>query len=175
MDQQTAAAAVTERAAYEDDGFEDFRAHVARTLAAATAGGERLFVTRPAPLFSAYLEAAPFGQRQARNCRACCHFVERFGGLVTIRDDGTLRSALWDPSGAPTAYADAARTLARAVEHLPVVGVFLSDERVLGTLVQGAQKCAPFGVWTHLSAPTDLRVRVTARGVATTYKLDRWD
>lgn len=54
-----------------------------------------LFTTDATGLFDAYLEALPEASRQHYRCRACQRFLEKYGGLATIGDDGRLTVALW--------------------------------------------------------------------------------
>lgn len=87
-------------------------------------------------LYKLFLDCLPASQRQGHTCNACRHFIERFGDLVVINQDGSIASAFWDVN-APAPYNDAIEAMAREVERSRVIGVFLSSERVLGTPLTG--------------------------------------
>jgi len=103
-----------------------------------------IFTTDAEGLWDAYLAASPEHDRQHRNCHACRHFVERFGGLAIIGAEGAIVSALWAP-GAPDEYSAASDELARIVARANVTGVFISSDKTLGTPTTGP--------WSHLSTP----------------------
>lgn len=108
----------------------------------ATANG-RLFTTDAVGLFDAYLDALP-GDRQYHTCHACRRFVETFGGLVTIGDNGQIRTAIWDERVEPPGYYSAAvYSLARLAHNAKVTGVFLSRLPVWGQPITGP--------WHHLA------------------------
>jgi hypothetical protein len=103
-----------------------------------------LFATDAEGLFDLYLAGIPEESRQHYNCRSCQKFVERFGGLVEIPDDGTgvFDSLLWEDAD-PDFFKDSIINLRREVNKAKVTGVFLSSDKVWGTPVTGE--------WTHLS------------------------
>lgn len=96
-------------------------------------------------LFETYLDNLPHQEmRQHHNCSACRHFVNHFGGLVAIDDDGKLHSALWDLPGMDgNFYEPAITALARKAKKAKVTGVFLTDQNTLGQ--------PHTGQWTHLA------------------------
>ena len=46
-------------------------------------------------LFDFYLSHLPERQRSAETCTACRNFVEAYGSLCTVRDDGSLQPLVW--------------------------------------------------------------------------------
>ncbi len=115
-----------------------------------------VFQTDAADLFAVYLASFPDGpERQHHNCSACRHFLQRYGGLAVIGDDGRLESALWSIEDAPAAYAKGIAALERAVRRALIVGPFLSSEDTFGE--------PRAGDWQHFSVrPTPASVyRVT--------------
>ncbi|SEL79670.1 hypothetical protein SAMN05444354_108268 [Stigmatella aurantiaca] len=103
----------------------------------------RLFTTDATGLWEAYLAAFPEEARQHHTCSACRRFVERFGALVTLDDQGIQRSPFWDEHLAtPMMFAPVER-LRTLAEKARVTGVFLSSQPVWGTPVTGA--------WKHLA------------------------
>ncbi len=92
-----------------------------------------LFETDATGLFPSYLEAcADPAERQKRTCSCCQKFIERFGGLATVNDEGLLVSAIWFAEGAPEPYRDAVDALQRKVSQASITMPFLSSETVFG-------------------------------------------
>lgn len=77
-----------------DGDFKMLRRLMQETFAAIPVT-EPLFLVESADLFDVFLGALPANLRQHYTCRTCRHFVNRFGGLVTVQPDGSLRSAIW--------------------------------------------------------------------------------
>jgi hypothetical protein len=102
-------------------------------------GGERLFTTDADPneLWLSYLTAFPEVDRQHHNCHACRHFIQQYGGLVTIDERGVTFPALFHHQDS-LFYA-----MSQIVRRAKVTGVFFSPKLVLGTPVTTA--------WRHLS------------------------
>ena len=100
--------------------------------------------TNPEKMWDLYLSNLPEEGRHVYNCRYCRHFIERFGGLVTVDDNGDVTSALWN-ADVPTYFVNAVVALQNYVERdtYPVEDIFISDARVLGT--------PKTGIWTHLN------------------------
>lgn len=103
-----------------------FRANIAE-------GKEPIFTTDADELFPAYLATMPDDRRQFHTCTACRHFVERFGGLVTIDETGQATSALWNVDDAPPEYRDGIAAMLKIVNRARVTGVFLSSDATWGT------------------------------------------
>jgi hypothetical protein len=101
-----------------------------------------LFTTNAADLFARYLDKLP-GEREVHSCSACRRFIETFGGLVTIGEDGRHVSAVWDVDAAPDFYRPAIKAMASEVLRSRVSGPFLSSETRYGT--------PKTGPWTHFA------------------------
>lgn len=118
-----------------------------------------------AALGDAYLSGIREDRRQHYNCHCCRHFIQRFGGLVTIDGEGRQRSALWafDP---PAFFLRSVEALHSLVKKAKVVGVFLSADKTLGT--------PRTKEWTHLAAtnPTPFKVRLKTAGQEVAEKLE---
>lgn len=112
-----------------------------------TSAGFKVFRTDadPATLWEIYLNSFhdPV-ERQHHNCNTCEHFIERFGGLVTIGEDGTLTPAIWDPADADEQYILAIDALYRQVKGAKVTGVFKASEVMLGQALTD-------NLWQHLA------------------------
>lgn len=89
-----------------------------------------LFTTDAEDLWKTWLSYLPDDEQQHHNCHACRRFVERYGGLVTISDDGDISPATIDD--APGIYSNAFRAVAARVSKARVTGVFVSSERSWG-------------------------------------------
>jgi len=127
-----------------DDKYEVFLGTVKNNFEKITKDNTPLFRTNSSDLFDVFLDNLPSQTRQHYTCNSCKHFVNRFGGLVTISDNGTVKSALWDISDVPEFFAKSVKALKDIVVNLTVSDVFKSSDRVLGFPVTGE--------WEHLSA-----------------------
>ena len=96
----------------------------------------------PDELWRAYLGNLRDDRRQHYNCHCCRHFIQRFGGLVTIDESGRQRSALW-AFMPPDFFLRSVVSLHYLVKSAKVTGVFLASDKVLGT--------PRTKEWTHLS------------------------
>lgn len=142
MSEATALAAVTIPDHDHDRDYAALEQALAAGVAAATAGAQALFRTDAAGLFDLYLDSLP-AERQVHDCSACRRFIETYGGLVSVEDDGRTRSVIWTCE-APAFYVPAVATLSRHVERARIVSVFRSREETWGTPVTGD--------WRHLHA-----------------------
>lgn len=114
-------------------------------------GLEPLFATDANSIWDIYLNSFnDAGERQYHNCHACRQFIQRYGNLATVDDDGLISSALWNESDAPEAYKAAVSAMAKAVRRAKITGPFFSSERVWGTPVTGE--------WHHyaIAAPSSI-------------------
>lgn len=103
-------------------------------------------------LWSNFLLGIDADRRQHWTCNCCRHFVERFGNVVLVGDDGVLTSAIWDETDAPAELRDAIWQLRQLVEDATVNGVFLHDKGALGTPEAGG--------FRHFSLNLDIRNRL---------------
>lgn len=143
------------------DGYPQFEQAVNNRFDSIINGGNnKLFKTNATDIYETYLSNLPVNAQQHYQCRACASFFNKYGGLVTIDDNGMMQSVLWDETAVPTFFAKAVRAVKRLVLSSQVVGVFLSDVKTLGQ--------PKTGEWTHIHAklPTALvyRDRVLTAG-----------
>lgn len=144
MQQPTAVA----DAAQHNHDHSEYRAFLARIQARFESrtgdGSQPVFLTDAENLWAVYLDSfADPANRQHHNCSACRKFIERFGGLAVVEEDGSVGSALWHAEDAPEAYAKAVMQLVKAVRRAKIVSPFLSCDAVLGSPEAGG--------WPHLS------------------------
>ncbi len=146
-----ATAVETNRGNHDDAEYDGFLGRVNTRFLGNTEGGA-LFTTDAPNLWELYLDGfSDPAERQYHNCHACRRFIERYGCLATIGEDGTIAPAIWNEGDAPDAYKLAIAALARAVRRARVTGVFLSSLPTWGE---------PWtGQWRHLAVkPTPTMV-----------------
>lgn len=129
----------------DEDQYPDLLEVVKRHFNSMVNAEKKLFTTNVTGLYEAYLGNLPAEARQRYTCHACKNFIERFGGLVTINEDGTMNSVMWDVANTPIFFLDSVYAMKEAVLKSRVNGVFVPDARVLGT--------PRTGEWTHFSVP----------------------
>jgi hypothetical protein len=71
-----------------------------------------LFTTDTPGLEPLFLEALPTEVRARYTCRACLRFIDRYGGLATIDEDGRAHPLFWEPEDVPEFFKNAALRLA---------------------------------------------------------------
>jgi hypothetical protein len=133
----------------EDERYEEFLQAIRRRFDAVMAAHTTLFVTDVTGLFDAFLGALPEQRRQHYKCNACRRFVERFGGLVAIDEQGATIPVMWSGIDVPQFFREATTIMARVVARAKVVGVHVSDEMTWG-MPSNSSKVAPFE-WRHVS------------------------
>lgn len=117
--------------------------------------GIQLFTTDSENLFDIFLDNLPLGARQLYTCNACKHFVNRYGGLVTIDKNGVITSALWNENIVPEFFENSVEAVKKAVLNSKVNGVFISNKRILGQPVTGE--------WSHMSVELPINMVYTQR------------
>lgn len=141
------------------DSFDDVTRAAQRCLERnLSLSGGVLFRVDAGDLFQVYLESFTSGdERQYHNCNCCRNFIQRFGSLVVLGEDGEMRPALWEEGELPEghAYREVVRRLRRAVSKGEVVDQFLWDETKWGV--------AEAGGFTHLWLRPDPSFRHTRR------------
>lgn len=126
------------------DNYEKFEEIVFRHFNSVVAHTKQLYQVKVDGLWDLYLNNLPEDGRFVYDCRTCRHFVERYGNLVVINENGVIESALWNLSGVPEYFADSVAAMNYAVINAAKVSnVFISDIQNLGT--------GRTGIWTHLS------------------------
>lgn len=132
-----------------------------KSFDAIAATHKSLFQTNAADLNDLYLDSLP-SERQVHNCSCCRRFIETYGGLVAIAENGETIPAMWNPEGVPDFYQPAFAALFDRVKRARVESVFLTKQPTWGNPVTGD--------WSHLSVspPTAMvyRERVLTAGQA---------
>lgn len=132
--------------------FDKFIGKLNQRFQTITEGGNvPLFTTDLPELFTAYLDAIPAADRQYHTCNTCRRFIDKFGTLAVIGDDGRPYSPFWDPNLAPAYYKPAMEVLALLVHRANITGVFKASEEEWGTRVTGE--------WRHFAiAPSAAQI-----------------
>jgi hypothetical protein len=129
----------------EDGGFDHLVAAM-QSQFAAIAGGERpLFTTDLTEIFASFLASLPPALHRHYTCNCCRRFLDRFGGLVVVGEDGQLASALWPDAAVPAAFAPFVAAMRAQANKATITGVFLTSDGMLGTPLTGE--------WPHLAVP----------------------
>lgn len=119
----------------ENNGYEELVDNIKKTFASKLKDNVKtpLFRTNASNLFDTFLQYLPDSCKQEYTCRACKHFVDRFGGLVFIKDDGTTESVIWNVENIPGMFIEPITQMKEIVESAQVQDVFVSDYVDLGT------------------------------------------
>jgi hypothetical protein len=148
-----------------DDGYDTFLTKLKeRVHAMFDRHGGRIFQTDASGLFAAYMDASPYSLRVERGCHACNRFIESYGGLVVIFDDGTQEPLLWDPAIAPPAYVEAAKAMAHIVRRANVVSQFVPTG-LLGTPETKTRRGVVFRHYSISPPPDQLRPKDKANAI----------
>ncbi len=96
--------------------------------------GHQLFETNATGIFEHFLVTLRPDRQQHYNCRCCRAFMERYGHLVLIADDGSLVSPIWQITRhTPRELMNAINHCQAYVAQHTVTGAFFDDERTWGT------------------------------------------
>lgn len=132
------------------DPFPSFAACVSNAFEESIATKPNLFTTDVENLYDEFLAALPPDLRQTYTCRACSRFVETYGGLVTIGEDGVTTPVLWRPDFGTLepSFARGAGNLFATVKRAKVTGPFYSNDTTWGLPQNhdGKRDCD----WRHL-------------------------
>lgn len=114
-----------------------------------------LFTTNNDCIWGLYLSSFSERDRQYHNCNACRSFIEKYGALAVINDDGAIIPAMWRSDEVDGYEKNAIRAMESSFENSKITGVFLAKENVWGVPVTG--------IWKHFSVvpPTSILYRGT--------------
>jgi hypothetical protein len=136
--------AVPFKISHEED-FLDLRNAMQMNFEHNLAQYKNIFTTDATGMWESYLR--PFrvgnGERQYYNCNACKSFIEKYGNLAFIDENGQVKSAIWDQASTPSEYTKSFRKLNKIVSMSKVTGVFYSSEKSWGM--------PKTGKWTHFA------------------------
>lgn len=101
-----------------------------------------LFTTDVENLFDVFLSKIPEERRQHYNCHACRDFVNKYGGLVKIDENGRTLPIMWNTTSFPILNLSI-EAIRSKLSNAWVNGVFKSDQEILGKPITGK--------WHHMS------------------------
>lgn len=137
-----------------NDGYPSLLEFIADSWDAAIFHENPIFTTDAEDLYDIFLNKLPTDARQHYTCHACKDFVNRYGGLVTISDEGTIVPVMW--CGIPPKFfANSVSAVAYAVQHSKITGVFLTSLKKLGI--------PKTGIWSHMAVKVPWSIRHTGR------------
>lgn len=105
--------------------------------------GVPVFTTDAEGLFEAFLGGIPDEARQYYNCHSCKEFINKYGGLVTLTESGSVDSTLWSEL-APEFFRQSMVAMNNIIMRSRITGVFVSSDKMLGHPITG--------IWTHFHA-----------------------
>jgi hypothetical protein len=133
----------------DDERYEGFLVAIRRRFAAIEGNHSTLFTTDATGLFDLFLANLPEDRRKHYTCNACRRFVDRFGGLATIDEEGMTVPAMWSAIDVPPFFRASVTAMFRAVGRANVAGVHVSDERTWG-LPSNRSSVEPYE-WHHMA------------------------
>lgn len=156
-----------------EDRYYEFEEIIKNNFSRNVSKDTPLFKTDAKDLWDLYLDGIEknggIDARSHYNCNACKHFIERYGNLVTVNENGELESVIWNTE-VPEFFKDSVKAMNKAVKKARIKTVFISDNRVLGI--------PRTGEWTHLSVQLPLgktnRSRLLTEGQAMAEKREHY-
>ncbi|WKB55789.1 hypothetical protein [Eleftheria terrae] len=138
---------------HDDGEYREFLARVqTRFLQRIQDGARPVFLTDAENLWAQYLDSFTDPvRRQYKNCSACRKFIERFGSLAIVEEDGSIHSAIWHEEDALDEYTQAVAALGKAVRRAKITSPFLSREAVWGSSEAGG--------WLHFAVTPPAAMR----------------
>lgn len=132
-----------------EDGYYHLEAGIRKSFSHFIDYDEPLFTTNVENLYDIFLNNIPAEARNYYNCNACRNFVNRYGGLVVIDEDGSVDPIMWTFEW-PKFFEKAINEVYRAVNNAKVTGVFIPSEKKLGI--------PKTGEWTHMSVDVPKKI-----------------
>ncbi len=127
-----------------DSSYHDFVNRLTTRLLSNTNNGkEPVFATDVSndDIWNAYLSS--FSDKQYHNCSTCRHFLYKYGSLVVVNDDGSIKSAIWDEEDSDLDHKKAVQSIIKLLKKAKITGPFLSSEKVWGEYQTG--------IWSHMA------------------------
>lgn len=97
-----------------------------------------LFRVETTRLYDLFLSKLP-GNKQNYNCNTCRKFFRIYGGLVIVKDDGSLESAVF-PYQVPEFFEESIIAVKKKVENSKIKNVFFDKKSTLGVFQSGGFK-----------------------------------
>lgn len=123
---------VLQQAVADDADFNHLLEQLRTVALRASVRTEMLFKTDAPKLWEKYISNMPAEEAKVLNCSACRSFINRYGSLATIDNEGKLASVLWPEELEAGRYEAAVVAMRNAVENATVTGLFLAETNLLG-------------------------------------------
>ena len=138
----------------ENDGYTELLESIQCSFEKVVINNTPLFTTDVENLYDIFLNNLPAEARQHYTCHACKDFVNRYGSLVAIEEDGSITPVMWG-GYIPEFFVDAVKAVINAVWKARVTGVFITSDKRLGNFKTGN--------WYHMCVdiPKSMRHRYT--------------
>lgn len=122
----------------ENDGYDELRSQMNNRFNSIVKNGGKIFKTNAEDMWETFISNLPENARQFYNCNACRHFFNRYGGLVTINENGAMSSVLFEVTvDTPKFFLNAVVEMNKEVLSSKVIGVFIPEQETLGYPVTG--------------------------------------
>ena len=92
----------------------------------------QLYTTDAEGLSILFLEGLPPEARPTYNCQSCLRFLDRYGGLVALDDEGQIEPLFWSPASVPPFFKEVVTLLRMRVYRAKATGVFLTEDATWG-------------------------------------------
>lgn len=117
---------------------------------AALMSKDPIFFTNCNNLYDIFLNNLPVEARNHYNCNACRNFINRYGNLVRVDEDGVIHPAMLFGSW-PSFFTDSLRAMDKAISNSKITHPFITSEKRLGI--------PKTGIWSHMAVdvPRDMR------------------
>jgi hypothetical protein len=149
------------------DQYDLFLEAISNQFAETTKSETHLFNTDASGLFDLFLNNLPPQRKQHYTCNSCKRFFEKFGGLVTIAEDGSTKPAIWNVDSTPDFFKASIKAVYRAVASAKVTNVFVSDEQNYGVKINRCQKLGENGYWRHIAVTVPATLVFKKRALST--------
>lgn len=138
-----------------NDNYEEYLSSVTNRFDTYVGDGKStLFTTDAEGLFDIFLDNLPTEARQHYECNTCRSFINHYGSLVLINEDGTIETPLYGE--VPEFFKKASAAMRSAVLSAKVTGIFIPESIKLGI--------SKTGIWEHLSVKVPRSMLNTQRG-----------
>lgn len=146
------------------DPFDEFAAVVRGTFSMRQHAQRFMAAVEPGLLWRLFLEGFESDrERQIHNCHCCRRFVEQYGNLVTINDEGYARSIVWDVGATPRLYQPSVIAMVDAIDRAGIAGAHYSTETQWGNgpTYDAKRDCS----WSHFAVENKHTVQLTTQSV----------
>ncbi len=113
-----------------------------------------VFRTDAQNLYDLFVENLPEELHQIHNCSNCRRFVNKYGGLVTLDENGKRMPVMWAME-MPQLYTRSIKAIEARIRKAKITGVFYTAEEMLGR--------AETGQWHHMAVSVPEKMRYVSK------------